>query len=165
MLKHDLAKQEISISDRIWSGILFYLQHMFKKSAFIEKLRAKNVLKLTSKLLAKRQASGQMQGKEHGSIFSVDRVSNISEVSFIKKYIKTHTPVIFDGAAKEWPCTKKWSLDYLNAEFGDKKFKLITRNGVIDPEELEKGEVDGEFQEEIKVSELVTSIRSGEKNI
>jgi hypothetical protein len=135
-MKYDLAKKDINYLDRFWSGILLLLEHVFKKSIFIQNLKSKNINNLSSKIKKKRQFEGQEAGFEKGNIVNVDRVTEISESDFVNIYLKNHTPVIFDGAAKDWACTIKWDLDYLNNKYGEKKFKLITRDGVIDPKEL-----------------------------
>tara|TARA_B100001093_G_scaffold225960_1_gene216518 strand:+ start:366 stop:1370 length:1005 start_codon:yes stop_codon:yes gene_type:complete len=49
----------------------------------------------------------------NGEIKQVERIQNYSPKNLKQHYLKKGTPIIIEGAAKEWNCVKKWSLDWL----------------------------------------------------
>lgn len=46
---------------------------------------------------------------------------------------RLHAPLVFRGAAADWPCTKKWGLDFFESEYGDYEVVLNDLVGTIDP--------------------------------
>lgn len=60
----------------------------------------------------------------------IDRVENVSAKDFYKNYFLSHKPVVFSGAAKEWPALS-WSLEYFEKEYGDKD-TVNTNVGALD---------------------------------
>jgi lysine-specific demethylase 8 len=117
-------------------------------------------------LLAKRNLEKklQIQGKEKGIILDVDRRDNLSENEFVKKYLNKNLPVIFNGQANDWVCTKNWNLDYLKENYGDLKIALFESKGLVEKEhDHTNGSNEPVISEEILVSEFVDKIKNGEK--
>ncbi len=71
-----------------------------------------------------RQLAENGEGKE----ILVERRKNLSQKDFRKKYLKNGIPVILDGAAKDWPCVKKWNLDYFNELHGEDEIVITGDN-------------------------------------
>ena len=42
-----------------------------------------------------------------------------------------HFPIIFRGAASEWPCMDKWSFDFFSEKFGDDEVTLVNNPGLV----------------------------------
>jgi len=42
-----------------------------------------------------------------------------------------HFPIVFRGAASEWPCQKKWTLEYFAQKYGDEDVTLVNNPGLI----------------------------------
>lgn len=43
-----------------------------------------------------------------------------------------HQPIVFRGAAKNWPCVQKWSKDYFRENYSSTKIALIDNPGLVD---------------------------------
>lgn len=43
-------------------------------------------------------------------------------------------PVIFEGAARDWPCVRRWSISFFQEQFGDEDIILNDLVGIVDPE-------------------------------
>lgn len=115
-------------------------------------------------MITRLQNNRKNEGLTAGRVISVDRIKDLSKSEFIKKYINTHTPVIFDGAAAEWPCTKKWTVDFLNEKYSNEKFPLVTRIGLMEENESHDQVETKEFSELISIRDFVKNLRtSGEK--
>ncbi len=50
----------------------------------------------------------------------VPRLSKISADAFLSGYFKPQTPVVIEGASREWPAYSKWNFDYIKEVAGDK---------------------------------------------
>lgn len=50
---------------------------------------------------------------------SIDIVSDISPADFKKKYLKKGKPLVLRGLWKDYPATKKWSVDFFKNELGN----------------------------------------------
>lgn len=48
----------------------------------------------------------------HDNATEIERVADISDADFYKRYIKTKTPVVITGRTASWPAMKKWSLKF-----------------------------------------------------
>ena len=49
---------------------------------------------------------------------------------FFSNYLTRSRPVVFEGAAKNWPAMKKWSMSYLEQKYGEKEVHIkMTRDG------------------------------------
>jgi lysine-specific demethylase 8 len=83
------------------------------------------------KVLPRRwdQLRGRMAAKAsrraEGKVYSVDRRKNLSPQLFRQEYFLPGTPVVLEGAAAEWPATKKWSPDYLNQLCGQDEVAVL----------------------------------------
>jgi lysine-specific demethylase 8 len=71
------------------------------------------------RLLAKTRAW------KDGRVHQVDRVRNLSLEEFRDRYFTTGIPVVFEGAAADWPAIKKWSPDYLMQFCGNDEVDVL----------------------------------------
>src|SRR6476661_8189720 len=60
-----------------------------------------------------------------GRVQQVDRVTNLSLEEFRDRYFTTGIPVVFEGAAADWPAIKKWSPDYLMQFCGNDEVDVL----------------------------------------
>lgn len=74
-----------------------------------------------------------LKKKGEGKIIPVERRDDLTVEEFFNYYVKNGIPVIFSGAAKNWGCATKWSLDYFKDLHGDDEVPLI------DSSDFEKG--------------------------
>lgn len=69
----------------------------------------------------------QQQGE--GRIIPVEYRTDLGLEEFRNYYVKRGIPVVFKGAAKEWPCVKQWDLRYLKDLHGNDPVPLLTAEG------------------------------------
>jgi lysine-specific demethylase 8 len=84
-----------------------------------------------------------------GRVLQVDRRKNLSQKEFWEEYVKKGLPVVFEGAAKEWPCCQNWSLDYFKELHGDDKIVMVDNNTIEND------------YESTTLAEVIDNIRSG----
>jgi len=70
-------------------------------------------------------ASDFQSDKIIGTLRKVDRVKNISDYDLKKHYISRGIPVVMEGRAKDWPCVKKWSPDWLMENYCEDNVSLF----------------------------------------
>lgn len=56
---------------------------------------------------------------------SVDRVRDLSPAEFVRRYLRTGTPVVFAGAARDWPCVERWSLKFFAERHGGQPIVVL----------------------------------------
>lgn len=147
--------REIPLRYQISSSLIFIFRHLMKDSLFWENRRKKNVYRIHQSL--KDQA---YSGRE----LAVERRSNLAEDEFVSQYLNKGLPVIFEQEAQNWPCTKKWSLDFLKEKFPDEEFSLIDSKGLVE-EEYDKTQDNPVpvLINKMKASEFVDAVKRGEK--
>ena len=69
----------------------------------------------------------EMKQQRKGNTFLVDRIENLSEEVFKKKYLLKNQPVIFSGKAAKWACVQNWNLDYLKEQHGDDEIIIVNQ--------------------------------------
>jgi lysine-specific demethylase 8 len=81
--------------------------------------------------------------------------ASIVENNELNNYRKLlQKPVVFRGAAKDWDCTKKWTLEFFEEEFGDIEVFILDTIGAIDPDNPQKYEI-------ISLRDYIGQLRNG----
>ncbi len=116
-------------------NLYFFLEH-FLGYKLLQRFFNKRINQLNDTVLK------DIQSKEREIVLEVPQVEkeiiNSSDKSFRKIM---HKPLLFKGAAKDWPATQKWSLDFFEKEFGDFEIFVLDTVGAIDkknPQKFEK---------------------------
>ncbi|HVA99478.1 MAG TPA: cupin-like domain-containing protein [Bacteroidia bacterium] len=137
-------RRNIKASQRIEYGFYQFIDHFFGRKRVFKILgkRRKVFYENLEKTLKK---SGE------GKIIPIERRVNLSLKDFKKQYLKTGIPVVLEGAAKDWDCVKKWSLEYFKDLHGEDEIVIV---------ELDKK---GFPYENIKLADVIDNIRSGGK--
>lgn len=87
-----------------------------------------------------------------GKHLPIAEVFDITPEEFRAKYLKSSSPVILRGFAKNWDCCKKWSPDYFIETYGDKQ--LAVMNNIME---------DREFNvEDLTMKKFMQAIKRGE---
>jgi hypothetical protein len=55
----------------------------------------------------------------------VERRRNLDAATFRREYLKTGTPVVLEGAALDWTCTREWTPQLLAERYGDDPVLLV----------------------------------------
>lgn len=156
-IKKDLGKVDISLWDRFRFGFVYILLHVFRNSDFLQTKRKTIVNEIVEKLRAKRKS----EGLEKGRTIEIERVSKDFTPEQFKEYVKKEIPVIISGGAEDWPCTKKWNLDYLEEKFGEESFLIVTRKGLLTDRDGRPEEFEREFVEKVKIKDFVEQAKNG----
>jgi len=138
----DNYKRNIKASQHFEYGIYQILDH------FLGRGRVNMLLAGRRRAFFKRLAKS-LKASGEGKIVEIELITNLTEEQFKKNHLGKGTPVILDGAAKDWDCVKKWSFDYLKELHGDDEI-VIANNA----------QKNSEF-EFITLAEIIDSINSG----
>ncbi len=102
----------IKRSQHLKYGYFQILDHFFGRH-FTFRLHNKSRRRLYSEIHV------QLKERGEGKVLPVERRENLTEREFFKEYVRKNKPVILAGAAAEWGCCKKWSLEYFKELHGD----------------------------------------------
>jgi hypothetical protein len=137
-------RRNIKTSQRIEYGIIQMIEQFLgieKASKLLEKRRQRFYKKLHATL----KASGE------GKITPIERRKDLSLKEFKEHYVRKGIPVVLEGAAKDWDCVKKWSLEYFKDLHGDDEIVFVD------------SQKEGYPYETIKLREIIDNIRTGGK--
>lgn len=84
----------------------------------------------------------------------VDRVEHLDVADFRRRYYSLSKPVVFSGAASDWPCVGKWSLDFFAERYGQHDLLFVDSQGLTTQEESRGFEF-------VRMREFVEGIRAG----
>lgn len=131
---------DIKLRNRVQFNFYRFLEHFTK-------------LKFDKTRLHKRIFNDLSNGPK-GQKIQIQRVKDITLRDFKAKYLHKGIPVILDGFASEWGCTKEWNLDSLSKRFGEDKLVLIDEN-----------HSSGEYKlSNTTLAEVLEAMRSGDKS-
>ncbi len=117
--------RNISFGLRLQYGFYQFCDHFFGR---------KRLLKNRAKFYKKLEAG--LKAKGPGRIMPIERRKDLSLEEFKNHYVKKGIPVVLEGAAKEWACTKEWSMDYLKNLHGTDEIILVDQGDSNYPYEL-----------------------------
>jgi hypothetical protein len=85
----------------------------------------------------------------------VPRVHDISDEEFRREFADRGRPVVISGCIDHWPARQKWSLDYFENRFGDKRVKFSDREWRIADfvQELRSGRQPAPYLNQVKFDE------------
>lgn len=131
-------------ADRAQFNASFVLQHYLKRSAAIAR----------SKEAAQRRIVEHVRSMGRGRCVPVDRVRDITPEQFRDRYLHKGIPVILEGAAADWRCTREWSFDAWKTRYGQETIQLVDRPGLTDDDYVDEAELTeqinfGDFLDEV----------------
>lgn len=126
---------KIPKSYRIKYGMFHALDH------FIGMDRGRNWTKSSRKKYYQNlYAALKERGK--GQLIPIEKRKNLSLKEFQESYLKKGIPVVLEGAANEWGCVKKWSLNYFKDLHGSDEIVMADQYKVESPfEKMTLGDV------------------------
>lgn len=147
---------EVPFKYRFLESLYFFLLHMFPNST-----RLLNRRRLNSQLAAKNLRSRPPEQR----LIPIDRIKDLSFDDFIDRYYDQNLPVIIEQGAKDWPCTQKWSIEYLAKEYPEAELEVLQSAGFVEREYyLKQGDDKPYIQKTVSAKEFHQSIERGEKN-
>ncbi len=127
-------RRNIKNSQRFEYGIYQFLDHFLGRERTF-KMLGKRRKKFYRNLLETLKKSGE------GKIYPIERRKDISLKEFKNHYMRKGIPVVLEGAAKDWDCVKKWSLDYFKELHGDDEIVMATQENMNNYEAITLREV------------------------
>ena len=116
-------RRNIKTSQRFEYGIYQFMDHFLGRER-VFKLLGKRRRKFYKNLTETLKASGE------GKIMPMERRKDLSKEEFLNYYVRKGIPVVLEGAAKDWDCVKKWSLDYFKEQHGDDEALMATQENM-----------------------------------
>lgn len=137
-------RRNIKTSQRLEYSCYQFLDHFLGRER-VFKLLGKRRKKFYKNLHKTLKASGE------GKITPIERRKDLSLEEFKNHYVRKGIPVVIEGAAKDWDCVRKWSLEYFKELHGNDEIVLV------DQLKIESG------YETIKLKDIIDNIHSGGK--
>lgn len=115
----ELGRGAISLRDRMLSNALMIADHLVSRR-IAERFVAPRRARLLDKVRRELEAAGP------GTLYPIDRRTDLTPEQFHREYLLPGIPVVLAGAAKQWPCTGKWTLDYFAEHYGDDQVTITS---------------------------------------
>jgi hypothetical protein len=141
--------RRIPFEERARFNSLFFLQHYFPNSSSLKSMRDR----------ARDRIVGAVRANGKGRVIQVERLNSIGRQDFRQRYLANGVPVLLEGAAADWTCTKQWSFEDFRRRFGHESIKLVHRKGLTDDDVV----LDNEYTEEIGFADFLDQALSGRK--
>ena len=116
-------KRNITEGQRWEYGFYQFMDH-FLGRANVFKVFGKRRRKFYHNLLESMKKSGE------GKIYPIERRKDLSLKELKNHYMRYGIPVVMEGAAKDWDCVKKWSLDYFKEMHGEDEALMATQENM-----------------------------------
>lgn len=97
-----------------------------------------------------------------GRILDLPRAKNISPEEFYRQYLRPSRAVVLEGAAKDWPCVRKWNLDFFKNNYGDRNILVAEgKNWFMGRESPDEYYKSIGTPQEYLISDFIDDIRKG----
>jgi lysine-specific demethylase 8 len=87
----------------------------------------------------------------------VERIAASDEAEFVRNYVHASRPVILTDVMEDWPAQRRWSLERLASEFGDRTVTV----GETEAGQLVVDRSSGVVQREMALGDFIDRLRSG----
>jgi hypothetical protein len=99
---------------------------LFVMDHFLGRQRADRLFKnwrgdLKKRLLKSIQSNGP------GRCLPLPRIQNLDRETFFKEFVAKSHPVVFEGAALDWECCRKWNFEWIKQRYGGDEVMLVER--------------------------------------
>ena len=65
-----------------------------------------------------------------GRCIPLPRIRDLDRKTYLKDFVAKGRPVIFEGAAKDWECSRKWSFAWIKQQYGNDPAILVEHEQV-----------------------------------
>ena len=104
--------------DRRSYNALFVMDHFLGRDR-VDRLFRQWRSGLQERLLERIQQNGK------GRSVPLPRFRNLDRDTYLREFVGKSHPVVFDGAAKDWECCRKWNFEWFKQKFGDDDVFLV----------------------------------------
>lgn len=146
-MKMPSQMRTIPWADRARFNASFVLEHYLQKNRALTEYKER----------AQQRIVEHVRALGMGRSIPVDRVSNITPEQFRDRYLHKGIPVILEGAAANWRCTREWSFESWKQRFGHETIQLVDRPGLTDDDYVDEREL----TEEINFADFLDEVVSG----
>ena len=124
---------------------LFFMEHLLGEKWYLKLLgnTEKKLYKAIDEYIARNPKPDNFQIVEYKKGEYTDPVSH------------PHFPIVFRGAAADWPCSKKWSFDYFTNKYGDEDVTLINNAGLVKDSD--------QAYDIVKLRDYIVNLKKGSK--
>lgn len=106
--------RSLSFSQRFRYGVFQFADHFFGRKKLF-----------SNRAPYYKELNETMPKHGEGRIMPIERRKDLSLEEFKNHYVKKGIPVVMEGAAKDWPCVQKWSLEYFKQLHGKDEIVLV----------------------------------------
>jgi len=138
MEEHKDFRRNLTTKQRFKYGVYQFVDHFFGRKRLF-----KNRSAFYKELFETMPKHGE------GRIMPIERRKDLSLEEFKNHYVKKGIPVVLEGAANDWPCVKKWSLEYFKELHGKDEIVLFNPLSKETP------------FEQITLADVINDIRGG----
>ena len=71
--------------------------------------------------------NSQLLREQDPDYLKLDRIEIPSKEEFLKQYWSVGKPVVLAGVAKDWPASKKWSIEHFKNNYGQQEIEIQTK--------------------------------------
>jgi hypothetical protein len=136
-------RKNIKTRQQFEYGVYQVLDHFLGRPR-VFKMLGKRRRKFYKNLLETLKKGGE------GKVYPIERRKDLSLEELRNHYMKKGIPVVMEGAAKDWDCVKKWSLDYFKELHGEDEALMATQENM-------------NSYEAITLAEVIDNIKAGGK--
>jgi hypothetical protein len=113
-------RRNIKFGQRLEYGLIQIIEHFLGKKRSLKLLESRR-RKFYHWLHSTLKDSGE------GRLLPLERRRDLSLKEFKEHYVRRGIPVVMEGAAANWECVKKWSLDYFKELHGDDEIVMASQ--------------------------------------
>jgi hypothetical protein len=113
-----LRSNQFTRSDMRKYWTMFVMDHFLTRPR-IDRWFANSRSDLKTRMLESIRQNGE------GRAVPLPRFKNLDRKTFMKEFVRKSRPVVFEGAAKDWECCRKWSFEWIKEKYGDDDVLLI----------------------------------------
>jgi hypothetical protein len=134
-------------ADRRSYGALFAMDHFLSRKR-VDRLFPKWRQGVQARMLESIRRNGE------GRPVPLPRVRDLDRKTFMKEFVAKSHPVVFEGAAKDWECCRKWTFEWIKEQYGDDDVYLVDHAGA------DRNSLAGE-SEHLTLADLIDGIDHG----
>jgi hypothetical protein len=97
---------------------------LFMMDHFVGRDRVDRTFKHWRSGLKQRMLESIRQNGE-SRIVPLPRIKNLDRRTYMKEFVNKSRPVVFEGAAKDWECCRKWSFEWIKQKYGSDDVMLV----------------------------------------
>jgi hypothetical protein len=91
------------------------------------------------------------------------RIIEYKKGEYTEPVMHPYYPIVFRGAAADWPCLKKWSFNYFSEKYGDQDVPLLKSPGMVKKDDAALTEDTPLSYGIVKLRDYIANMQKGSK--